>query len=75
MPTMREDEVVKALNEYGPSAVVDLCMPLSSNSITTSTGRAPAPCLDPLRDSYLARTLAIHMMGDWIGSLKKITKP
>ena len=75
MPTMREDEIVKALNEYGPSAVVDLCLPSRSNSIATATGRAPASLRDPLRDSYLARTLAIHVMGDWIGSLKKITKP
>ena len=75
MPTMLGDEVVKALNAYGPSAVVTLCLPSSLNSIATETGKAPAPYRDPERDSYLARTLAIYMMGDWVKSWKKIPKP
>ena len=75
MPTMRGDEVVKALNEYGPEAVLDLCMPFSSNSITTAHGRALAPYRDPVRDSYLATTLAIYLVCDWFDSWRRIPKP
>ena len=75
MPTKRGDEVVKALNTYGPSAVLDLCLPLSSNAITTAMGMGPAPYRDPERDSYLARTLAVYLMGDWIRNWKKIPRP
>ena len=75
MPTKRGDEVVKALNTYGPSAVLDLCLPSSLNSITTWTGRALAPYRDPVRDSYLATTLAIYLVCNWMGNWKKIPKP
>ena len=75
MPTKRGDEIIEALNTYGPAPVLDLCLPFSSNSIMTSTGRAPAPYRDPVRDSYLATTLAIYLVCDWFDSWRRITKP
>ena len=72
MPSMRGDEVVEALTAYGPSAVINLCLPSSANSIRTEMGRVPAPYRDPRRDCYLATALAVHLLGDWVSKWKKI---
>ena len=74
MPTNYHDEVVKALNSFGPAAVIDICLPSILSSITTDEGQFPAPFRDPLRDSYLARALAIHMIGDWFHRWRRISR-